>query len=222
MRVLSIYLSLSYLTLATAIVEGQAPPPNAEQIQRDAQLLFEDLQAHRAQISEGTVDDLTLRLQEEILTVWDRLLDQADRQKPQAKPQSKNPQQQSQNQEPQQSRQENSESNPQPDSSQGQQPMPVEDEESQNAGEQAGQAAGENPSEDPSDRSSEEIRRREKGRLMELQRAERERLMKEVWGKLPPRIRQKLLNASDERYLPAYENQIRDYFRRLSAPENAP
>ena len=43
---------------------AQAPPPDVEQIQRDAKLLYSKiLQAHRAQIEEGTVDDLTLQLQ---------------------------------------------------------------------------------------------------------------------------------------------------------------
>ncbi|MDC0307499.1 hypothetical protein OAL44_00025 [Planctomycetaceae bacterium] len=208
--VLAIYVASSF-TLA----HGQAPPPDVEQIQRDAKLLFEDLQAHRIQMEERTVDDLTLQLQSEILTVWDRLLDQADQQKQKNQPKSQ----------PQREQPQDAEKSPEQDPSQqqstqpmGQQPMPENGQEPQSSGDAEGQAPG-NESKEPADRASEEIRQREQSRLLELRQAERERLMKEVWGKLPPRIRQKLLNASDEKYLPAYEDRIREYFRRLSTTD---
>jgi hypothetical protein len=202
--------------LASSLAHGQAPPPDVEQIQRDAKLLFEDLQAHRVQMEERTVDDLTLQLQGEILTVWDRLLDQADQQKKKNQPQDQ----------PQQNQPQDGEKPPEqaPPSQQqstqpmGKQPMPEDGQEPQGSGDAEGQAPG-NESKEPADRASEEIRQREQSRLLELRQAERERLMKEVWGKLPPRIRQKLLNASDEKYLPAYEDRIREYFRRLSTNE---
>ncbi|MBD3674652.1 MAG: hypothetical protein HUJ26_14105 [Planctomycetaceae bacterium] len=207
---------IGVLVFSRASLWAQAPPPDVEQMQKDAQLLFEDLKSHRQQIEQQTVDDLTIQLQDEILTVWDRLLDQADQQnkKPQSKPQ--------QNQQPQnQNQQEQDQSSQQPQSQQpmGKEPMPQQGDEPQSSQAGAENASGEE-SQEPADRASEETRERQQGRLLEMQREERERLMKEVWGKLPERIRQKLLNASDEQYLPAYEDRIREYFRKLSEPES--
>jgi hypothetical protein len=210
------FVLIVWILLSAIQAMAQAPPPDVEQIQRDAKLLFEDLQAHRAQIEEGTVDDLTLQLQTEILTVWDRLLDQAEQQKQKNQPPSKPPQDQPQeNEKPQQDDPSQQKQSTQP---MGQQPMPQEGDEPQSSGDTEGQAPGKESNE-PADQASEEIRQREQSRLLELRQAERERLMKEVWGKLPPRIRQKLLNASDEKYLPEYEDRIREYFRRLSTTE---
>lgn len=202
---------------------AQAPPPDVDQIQKDAQLLFEDLKSHQQQIEAQTVDDLTIQLQDEILTIWDRLLDQSGKQKKKKQsnsPQNQQPQNQDQNQE-QQPQDQSPEQSGQP---MGQQPMPQKGQQEEGEEPQASQggpdsATGEE-SQQPADQASEETRERQQGRLLQVQREERERLMKEVWGKLPERIRQKLLNASDEQYLPAYEERIREYFRKLSEQES--
>jgi hypothetical protein len=48
-------------------------------------------------------------------------------------------------------------------------------------------------------------------------RVERRRaLLKQVWGHLPEQIREKMLNTSDEEFLPKYEEIIEEYFERLS------
>lgn len=41
-------------------------------------------------------------------------------------------------------------------------------------------------------------------------------LMKRLWGELPPRRRQQMLQIPVEEFLPRYEAMIEDYFRRLS------
>lgn len=46
-------------------------------------------------------------------------------------------------------------------------------------------------------------------------RAPIDRVMKELWGHLPPRVREQLLQGAVEEFLPEYELQIEDYFRRL-------
>jgi len=211
-----------------SLVNAQVPPPDpkAEKLLQDSQQLYEDLLAHQQQMKRQTVDDLTLQLQNDILTVWDRLLDEVDNQ-----PQPTSPQQpQSDSRTPDGSDDENrqpqengsdSEKSPRPMGA-GQDPMPDDsgtDPTDPVAGD--GGTTTEGPeSDNPADRSSDEARQRENDRLVELQQAERDRLMKEVWGRLPPRIRQKLLNASDEQYLPEYEDRIREYFRRLSQPDS--
>ena len=210
------------LLSCSTILRAQAPPPDIEQIQKDAELLLEDLKSHQLQLEQEAVDDLTIQLQDEILTVWDRLLDHVDQNK--KKPQSKSSQNpQPQNQDPNQQPQEqdpSSQQQPQSQQPMGQQPMPErggEEPEPAPGGNEAGEGQESNQ---PADRASEETRERQQSRLLQMQQAERERLMKEVWGKLPKRIRQKLLNASDEQYLPAYEERIREYFRKLSEPES--
>lgn len=41
-------------------------------------------------------------------------------------------------------------------------------------------------------------------------------LIKDVWGELPPRLRQQMLQSSMERFVPKYELQIEEYFKTLA------
>ncbi len=41
-------------------------------------------------------------------------------------------------------------------------------------------------------------------------------LVKQVWGHLPERIRQRMPNTADEEFLPKYSDLIEDYFQRLA------
>lgn len=45
--------------------------------------------------------------------------------------------------------------------------------------------------------------------------AEMRNLMKDLWGHLPPRVREQMLQASMEQFLPKYELLIEQYFKRL-------
>jgi len=48
-------------------------------------------------------------------------------------------------------------------------------------------------------------------------RADRRReLMRRLWGHLPEKVREQMLNAPVEQFLPKYEKLIENYFRRLS------
>jgi hypothetical protein len=40
-------------------------------------------------------------------------------------------------------------------------------------------------------------------------------LLKNVWGELPPRLRQQMLQSSMEQFLPKYELLIEEYFKTL-------
>jgi hypothetical protein len=46
--------------------------------------------------------------------------------------------------------------------------------------------------------------------------AEREALLKDLWGHLPPHAREQMLQASSDEFLPEYELEIEKYFRRLA------
>lgn len=41
-------------------------------------------------------------------------------------------------------------------------------------------------------------------------------LMKEVWGRLPQRLREQMLESSSDEFLPQYREEIEQYFRRLA------
>jgi hypothetical protein len=46
-----------------------------------------------------------------------------------------------------------------------------------------------------------------------------EALVKRVWGHLPDRVREEMQNATEEEFLPKYQEVIEDYFRRLAEEE---
>ena len=45
---------------------------------------------------------------------------------------------------------------------------------------------------------------------------DREELMKDLWGHLPPQIREQMLQSYSDEFLPQYELEIERYFRRLA------
>jgi hypothetical protein len=47
-------------------------------------------------------------------------------------------------------------------------------------------------------------------------RAMREQVLKNVWGHLPQRAREQMLQSQDDEFLPKYELEIERYFRRLA------
>tara|TARA_R110002072_G_scaffold302100_1_gene484002 strand:- start:204167 stop:204988 length:822 start_codon:yes stop_codon:yes gene_type:complete len=51
--------------------------------------------------------------------------------------------------------------------------------------------------------------------------ARRRALIDEVWGHLPPAMRERLLNVGSEKLLPKYESLIRRYYEALAEPEKA-
>ncbi len=44
-------------------------------------------------------------------------------------------------------------------------------------------------------------------------------MLNEVWGHLPPSVRDKLLNLGSDKYLPKYEDLARRYFEALAEPD---
>ena len=43
-------------------------------------------------------------------------------------------------------------------------------------------------------------------------------LVRDAWGHLPPRMRERLLNAGPDRFVPQYDPLVRDYFESLARP----
>ena len=46
--------------------------------------------------------------------------------------------------------------------------------------------------------------------------AQMQRMLKEVWGHLPPRVRAQMQSGAGEKFLPKYEKLIEDYYKRLA------
>jgi hypothetical protein len=79
----------------------------------------------------------------------------------------------------------------------------------QQPGKQPGQAPGNQPARDSTDRLGQEAAKR-------VDMAHMQDLMKDVWGQLPDRAREQMLQSSVDQFLPEYEVLIEKYFRRLA------
>jgi hypothetical protein len=55
-----------------------------------------------------------------------------------------------------------------------------------------------------------------------VDKAEIEQLAKELWGHLPERTREQMMQSLSEEFLPKYEREIADYYRSLSEEQNSP
>jgi hypothetical protein len=51
--------------------------------------------------------------------------------------------------------------------------------------------------------------------------ADRKALVRDLWGHLPPQIREQMLQAHSDEFLPKYELEIEKYFRRLAEREES-
>ena len=74
-------------------------------------------------------------------------------------------------------------------------------------------SSGSRPSAGPSADSAENLRE------MATQRpdmSQMHNLLKDVWGELPPRLREQLLQSSIDEFLPRYELMIEEYFKNLA------
>ena len=59
--------------------------------------------------------------------------------------------------------------------------------------------------------ASEALRKESDGQL-----ANRSELVKDLWGQLPQRMREQLLQSSDDEFLPKYRQELEEYFRALA------
>ncbi|NLE39200.1 MAG: hypothetical protein GX621_14350 [Pirellulaceae bacterium] len=91
----------------------------------------------------------------------------------------------------------------------------------------SGEPSGERPAEDgkKTDSGAKEPPEGEPGAGGNAKRVDPERaraMMKELWGELPPRRREQMLQLPVEEFLPGYELLIEEYFRRLSEEKRQP
>jgi hypothetical protein len=87
----------------------------------------------------------------------------------------------------------------------------------QQAGEDSTTGSSPKPQTDKAGDSTEQNLRQARERAAAL--ARRRALIDEVWGHLPPAMRERLLNVGSDKLLPKYEDQIRRYYEALAEPE---
>lgn len=75
-----------------------------------------------------------------------------------------------------------------------------------------GQSAGQQPSEKPSADSSARLKEKQTAKV---DAARMQEMLKDVWGHLPPHLRQQMEQSANEEFLPKYELEIAEYFRSL-------
>lgn len=191
---------------ATPNLKSQGLPPPGQLPQLAPRLGGEDLgqpskdsplaaisgdmrQAERL-IAQQNLTGETAQLQDQVVGALDALIDQLQQQN-----QSSSSQSQSQSQQQQQASQRNT---PQPSAAK------------QGAGQRTpgGSAAAQTSS-----------NRLESGTGGEAAGPSSQELLKDVWGQLPERVRQQLLQSSTDEFLPQYRDDIELYFRRLAEEE---
>ncbi|HJT32646.1 MAG TPA: hypothetical protein VJ783_11450 [Pirellulales bacterium] len=76
-----------------------------------------------------------------------------------------------------------------------------------------GAKPAEQPSDNPARESSDRMR---KQKTAKVDNPEYQDLLKDVWGRLPPHLRQQMEQSANEEFLPKYETEISEYFRALN------
>lgn len=76
-----------------------------------------------------------------------------------------------------------------------------------------GAKPAEQSSDNPARDSSDQMR---KQKTAKVDNPEYQDLLKDVWGRLPPHLRQQMEQSANEEFLPKYETEISEYFRALN------
>ena len=168
---------------------------------------IESMREVSKKLSSKDLSDETRKRQQSILSDIDKLIEKLKQ------PPPPSDQQQQQNSDPQQQDQQNQQqkqNQKQKQQSQNQQ-QPSRSQQTQGTGagntqQQKDSKAGES--------TDKELQRKLSDRTAEL--ARRRALIDEVWGHLPPALREQLLNANSEKMLPLYEDLIRAYYESLA------
>ena len=153
------------------------------------------------------LSDETADLQSGIVSNIDALIEKLQNLQPPSSSPSSDP-----------SDQDQSEQDPQQDSKTGSKQQPDKTRQTQPGVDSASRPASQ-PKTGKSGESTEQNNRQARERAAAL--ARRRALIDEVWGHLPPVMRERLLNVGGEKLLPKYEDMIRRYYESLAEPVRA-
>lgn len=160
---------------------------------------IEGMRSAQKRMLEKDAGEKTREIQRQVLEDLEKLIQQAKQ--PPPSPPSGSPPPSGNNDDPDQSPQDSSQPKTNP------QPMP------ENAPSTGESSKSRTENEEKSKESSDESR---EAKEREAQLARRRDFVKDVWGHLPPAVRQKLLNVADERALPRYDELVRRYFESIA------
>ncbi|MEM9185817.1 MAG: hypothetical protein AAGB00_04900 [Planctomycetota bacterium] len=183
----------------------EGPPPAAAE-PNPLERIASGMAAAKQLIASRGAPAETKRVQERVVTELDELIKQAEKQNP---PPSGAPSQSQQAKDQQgKQRQQSQRSQPKPgEQAGGREPS---NRQGGKPGRQAGDAKG---SQGKSDQSRERLAR---AAAQSADGRPPQELVKEVWGRLPQRIREQMLESSSDEFLPQYRKEIERYFQRLA------
>lgn len=171
-----------------------------EQALDHLQHAFDGMQTARRRIADEDTGAETQKTQERVVKDLEELLALVKKQ-------------QSHGQRPQQSQDKNK-GQPQPERQQ----LPKEQSDPQNSGQKK---SSENQKGSPDERRKEgnatdSQERTDAARAAAAEQARRRQAIKDVWGHLPPHVREAMLNSVSEKYLPKYEDLVKKYYEDLA------
>jgi len=143
----------------------------------------------------------TQQVQKQILADLDSLIQAARRQQQRQRQQQQNSQQQ-----------------PQPNPQQSPQQQPS-DQQKPSDQQQPSESTQPSPDGKRTD-GQEQATQTSQAKAVASQAAQRKVILQQVWGHLPERLRERVLNMKDDKYLPKYEDLIRKYFEALAEKGN--
>ncbi|MCC7424073.1 MAG: hypothetical protein IT428_27730 [Planctomycetaceae bacterium] len=182
--------------------KGDKPAPEGPAGNNDPlESAIEGMRKARQRMADKETGSETRDIQEQVIKDLEKLIQQS---KNPPKGSAPPPPQSSQNQNPRNNRNQDRQKSPQPNTPEDQK---------QETGE-SGDAQNQQKTESEKARESSEEARAAREREAELSR--RRDLVKDVWGHLPPALRQKLLHGSSDKSLPRYDELIRRYFESLA------
>lgn len=197
------------LAIAPASVIGQPradePTLNPQQIGTieplipDAKIIVTRMREARELLADKNAGKPTREAQQDAIDELNRFIKAAQQQKQQQQRQQQQSQQQ-QGQQPQKNQQQ---------------------QDGQPQGQQNQQSQGNRRSQTGSQQEATETVEKGTTVAAELLR-QRQSMVREVWGHLPPRLRNRVLNLNDEKFLPKYEDLIRRYFRAVAEESSRP
>lgn len=158
---------------------------------------IEKMREVKSRVGKKETGSKTQAMQKDILSSLDALIQMAEQQQQQQREQQKKQKQKQQQQQKQRSQEQpkQSQQGKQQQKEQGQQPTP------------------DGRRKDDGQDSSTKIEERA---VAAAELAKRKVVLQQVWGHLPERLRERVLNMSDDKYLPKYENLIKKYFEALA------
>ncbi|MGQ0633040.1 MAG: hypothetical protein ACT4QC_00365 [Planctomycetaceae bacterium] len=186
--------------------ESDESPPPAPDLADDAdsdeiarmERAIEGMREAGRRIADDDLSSRTQDVQKRVIDDLEHLLDLLE-QRNQAQSDPSNQQQQQQKQQQQQQQQQQKNRRPRGRQSLRQRLDP------QNAGKRSDQQKS---------RDSQE--QRDPARSPQAEEARRQRIVKDVWGHLPPSVRGKMQNSFSERYVPRYEELVKSYYEALA------